>query len=197
VGDVLTLKNTDYMKAKLLKLVRYNVVGALCLLGPASVMAAEANHGQLSSSDYKFISEAAQGGMAEVQLGQIARDRASNPAVKEFAEKMVKEHTDADQQLSQLASQKGATLPTDIGASEKRETDRLLKLSGADFDRAYMKRMVRDHEKDVKEFQREAKKASDADVQSFADKTLPTLQEHLKMAQDVDNNIKGETPSIK
>ena len=185
------------MKAKLLKLVRYNVVGVLCLLGPASVLAAEANHGQLSSSDYKFVSEAAQGGMAEVQLGQIARDRASNPAVKEFAEKMVKEHTDADQQLSQLASQKGATLPTDIGASEKRETDRLLKLSGADFDRAYMKRMVRDHEKDVKEFQREAKNASDADVQSFANKTLPTLQEHLKMAQDVDSNIKGEAPSIK
>jgi len=186
------------MKAKLLKLVRYNVLGVLCVLTPASIMAAEGNQGQLSSSDYKFVSEAVQGGMAEVQLGQIARDRAADPAVKQFADKMVKEHTDADQQLTQLASQKGATLPTDIPSAEKRETDRLLKLYGADFDRAYMKRMVRDHEKDVKEFQREAKKASDTDVQSWANKTLPTLQEHLKMAQDVDKNIKGETtPSIK
>ena len=186
------------MKAKLLKLIQYNVLGALCVLGSTSVMAAEANHGQLSSSDYKFVSEAAQGGLAEVQLGQIARDRASSPAVKDFADKMVKEHTDADQQLTQLASQKGATLPADIPSAEKRETDRLLKLYGADFDRAYMKRMVREHEKDVKEFEREAKKASDADVQSWANKTLPTLQDHLKMAQDVDNNIKNETaPAIK
>jgi putative membrane protein len=180
------------MKAKLLKLIRYNALGAACLLVPASVLAAE-NRGQLTSGDYKFISEAAQGGMAEVQLGQIAKDRASDPAVKQFADKMVREHSEADQKLTQLAAQKGATLPTDIPASEKRETDRLLKLSGAEFDRAYMKHMVRDHKEDVKEFERESKNASDTDVQAWAAKTLPTLQEHLRVAQDVDANVKGES----
>jgi putative membrane protein len=183
------------MKATILKLVRYNVLGGLCLLAPASVMAAGENHGQLSSSDYKFVSEAAAGGMAEVQLGQIARDRATDPAVKEFADKMVKDHSQADQQLSQLASQKGATLPTDIPAAEKRETDRLLKLSGAEFDRAYMKHMLRDHKTDVKEFERESKSAADPDVQSWASKTLPTLQDHLKMAEDIDANVKSGTSS--
>lgn len=184
------------MKAKLLKLVCCNVVGGLCLLAPLNVSAAE-NRGQLSSGDYKFMSEAAQGGMAEVQLGQIARDRASDPSVKQFADKMVKEHSDANQQLTQLASQKGATLPADIPAAEKRETDHLLKLSGSEFDRAYMKRMLRDHKEDVKEFQHEVKKASDPDVQNWATKTLPTLEDHLKMAEDIDGRIKGESTSIK
>ena len=159
------------------------------------MLAGTENHGQLSSADYKFVAEAAQGGMAEVQLGRIAQERATDPAVKEFADKMVKDHSQADQQLSQLASQKGATLPTDIPASEKRETDRLLKLSGAEFDRAYMNHMVRDHKKDVKEFERESKDAADSDVQSWAVKTLPTLQDHLKMAQDVDANVKSGTAS--
>lgn len=183
------------MKAKLLKLIRYNALGAVCLLAPASVLAAGENHGQLSSADYKFVTEAAGGGMAEVQLGQIAKDRATDPAVKQFADKMVKDHSQAGQQLTQLASQKGATLPAEIPAAEKRETDRLLKLSGAEFDRAYMNHMVRDHKKDVKEFERESQKAADLDVQSWASKTLPTLQEHLRMAQDIDTNVKNGTSS--
>ena len=79
--------------------------------------------------------------------------------------------------------------------AEKRETDRLLKLSGAEFDRAYMNHMVRDHKKDVKEFERESQKAADLDVQSWASKTLPTLQEHLRMAQDIDTNVKNGTSS--
>lgn len=183
------------MKTKLLKLIRYNALGALCLMASGSVLAAEGNRGELSSSDYKFIKEAAAGGMAEVQLGQIARDRATDPAVKQFADRMVKDHTDADKQLTQIATEKGATLPNEIPASEKRETDRLLKLSGAKFDRAYMEHMVRDHKTDVKEFEREAKKASDPDVQSWAAKTLPTLQDHLRMAEDVDKNVKSGTSS--
>jgi len=184
------------MKAKLLKLIRYNALGAICLLAPASVLAADESHGQLSSADYKFVTEAARGGMAEVQLGQIAKDRATDPAVKQFADKMVKDHSQADQQLTQLAAQKGVTLPADLPATEKRETDRLMKLSGAEFDRAYMNHMVRDHKKDVKEFERESQKAHDPDVQSWASKTLPTLQEHLKMAEDIDTNVKNGTSSI-
>jgi putative membrane protein len=184
------------MKAKLLRLIRYNALGALCLLVPASVLAAGENHGQLSSSDYKFIKEADQGGMAEVQLAQIAKDRANDPAVKQFAERMIRDHSQADQQLAELASKKGAALPMEIAASERRETDRLLKLSGPEFDRAYMKHMVSDHRTDVKEFEREAKKAADPDVQSWAAKTLTTLREHLRLAESIDANLKGGPPSF-
>jgi putative membrane protein len=184
------------MKTRLLKIVSYNVLGVLCLLASASVMATE-DHGKLTADDYKFVTDAASGGLAQVQLGQIARDRASDPGVKKFADKMIKENSDANQQLTQLASQKGVTLPTDIPVSEKKETDRLLKLSGPDFDHAYMKHVMRDHKKDIKTFQRESEKASDADVQSWATKTLPTLKEHLDMAQDINANVKGESPSIK
>jgi|HubBroStandDraft_6_1064221.scaffolds.fasta_scaffold474058_2 putative membrane protein len=184
------------MKLKLLETLRYGtVLGAICLLIPATALAADENHGQLSSSDYKFMREADLGGMAEVQLGQIAKDRATDPAVKQFAEKMVNDHTQANQQLSQLASQKGATLPTEIPASERRETDHLLKLSGPEFDRAYMKHMVSDHKTDVKAFEHAAKKSSDPDVQAWAAKTLPTLQEHLQMAKQVDSNVKNESSS--
>jgi putative membrane protein len=95
-----------------------------------------------------------------------------------------------------MAAQKHATLPAELSAPEKRETDRLLKLSGAEFDRAYMRYMVREHKADVKEFQHEATKASDPDVQSWAGKTLPTLQEHLRMAEDIDSNVNG-APTIK
>lgn len=184
------------MKMKLLNLIYYNVLGVLCLLASASVTAAE-DHGKLSASDYKFVTDAAAGGLAQVQLGQIARDRASDPGVKKFADKLVKEHSDVNEQLTQIASQKGVTLPTDISASEKRETDRLLKLSGPDFDQAYMKHIMRDHKKNIKTFARESQKAADTDVQSWAAKTLPTLQDQLKMAADINANVTTEPAAIK
>lgn len=186
------------MKAKLLKFICCNVLGGLCVLASATVMAADENRGDLSSADYKFISEAARGGMAEVELGQIAKDRATSPAVKQFAEKMITDHSAANQQLNQLASQKRVTLPAEVTASDKRESDKLMKLSGADFDRAYMKYMVRDHKEDVKEFERGSKKAKDPDIQAWADKTLPTLQQHLRDAESIDASIKnGTMPEIK
>ncbi len=186
------------MKTKLLKLVRRNVLGILCLLVAVSVTAAETDtHGKLSASDYKFVTEAASGGMAQVQLAQIARDRAADPGVKKFADKLVKDNADTSQKLTQLASEKGVILPTDIPTAEKRETDHLLKLSGPDFDRAYMKHVMSGHKKDIKTFQRETEKASDADVQSWAAKTLPSLRENLDMAKDINDNVRGESPSIK
>jgi|SRR5580704_14988945 putative membrane protein len=178
------------MKAKLLKLIRYNFVGAICLLLPITALAADENRGQLNSSDYKFMRGAAEGGIAEVQLGQIAKERASDPAVKNFADRMIGDHGQANQQLTQLATQKGATLPAEISSSERRETDRLTKLSGPEFDRAYMKCMVRMHKADMKEFEREAKDGNDPEVQAWSAKTLSTLQAHLRLAEDVDANLK-------
>jgi putative membrane protein len=142
-------------------------------------------------ADQHFAMEAAQGGMAEVQLGNLAKDHASGDAVKQFGQKMVDDHSKANDQLKSVASQSGVTLPTDIGAKHQAELDRLSKLNGAAFDRAYMQLMVRDHRKDVADFQKEANSGKDANLKKFASETLPTLQMHLQMAQQAASGNAG------
>ena len=146
-----------------------------------------------SSSDQRFAVEAAQGGMAEVQLGQLAKDKASNDAVKKFGQRMIDDHTKANDQLKSVASESGITLPTDVSAKDKAEMDRLSKLSGDAFDRAYMQMMVKDHKKDVAEFQKEANNGKDEKIKKFASDTLPTLQSHLQMAQDTAAKIGSQS----
>jgi putative membrane protein len=137
-----------------------------------------------------FVMKAAQGGMAEVQLGQLAKEKASSADVKSFADRMVTDHTKANDELKQIAGQKNITLPTQMDARSQATYDRLSKLSGAEFDRAYMKDMVQDHRMDVNEFRKEAQSGSDPDVKAFAAKTLPTLQEHLQQAQSTESKVK-------
>jgi putative membrane protein len=141
--------------------------------------------GQLDAADKHFMKEAAQGGMAEVQLGQLATQNAKSDEVKQFGQRMVDDHSKANDQLKQIAEQKGVTLPTDLSSKDKAEKDRLSKLQGEAFDRAYMQAMVTDHKKDVAEFKKEASNAKDSDVKNFASQTLPTLEDHLKQAQQV------------
>jgi putative membrane protein len=147
---------------------------------------------KISSSERKFMEKAALGGIAEVQLGQLATEKAAAPAVRQFGQRMVDDHGKANDELKQLASQKGVTLPTTMDKSSQKEHDRLSKLSGAEFDRAYMKHMVSDHRKDVSEFKSEASKAKDADLKQFVQKTLPVLEEHLKLAQTDESIAKNE-----
>ncbi|HXS52106.1 MAG TPA: DUF4142 domain-containing protein [Usitatibacter sp.] len=146
----------------------------------------------LSHGDRKFIEEAAKGGMAEVALAKIAEQRASSPEVKQFAQKMDEDHSKANEQLRTLAQEKGVTMPGGPKAGDKHEESKLSKLQGQDFDRAYMDHMVKEHQKDVKEFQKEAQKAKDADVKSFAQQTTPILQEHLQLAQNADAAVGGK-----
>ena len=145
--------------------------------------------GKMASSDTKFMTEAARGNMAEVELGRLATERGSSDAVKQFGQRMVSDHGKANDELKQLAQQKGVTLPTDLDSKHRKTMDRLSKLSGAEFDKAYAKDMVRDHDKDVKEFQREAQKAHDADLKSWAGKTLPVLQEHQQQAREMSASV--------
>jgi putative membrane protein len=140
---------------------------------------------KLSASDSKFIKEAAVGGMEEVQLGQLAAQKATDPDVKNFGQKMVDDHSKANDQLKQLASQKGVTVASTLPPSKQKDVDQLSKLSGAAFDKKYVSMMVQDHKKDVAEFKKESTKAKDTDVKSFASTTLPTLQDHLKMIEDI------------
>jgi putative membrane protein len=145
--------------------------------------------GKLSPADKTFVRKAAEGGMAEVKLGELAKEKGSNPAVKSFGERMVKDHSKANDQLKGVASKEGVTLPDSMDAKDKALYDRLSAMSGEAFDKAYMRAMISDHEKDVSEFRRESQNATDPEVKQFASQTLPTLEEHLRMAKDTGSQV--------
>jgi putative membrane protein len=104
---------------------------------------------------------------------------------------MVDDHSKASEELMQLAQQKGVTPPKEPGGKHKQLRDRLSKLSGAEFDRTYANERVKEHKKDVAEFRREADRGADPEVKAWAAKTLPTLQDHLKLAQEMAAEVKG------
>jgi putative membrane protein len=137
----------------------------------------------------KFATNAAQGGMAEVELGRLATQRAGDASVREFGARMVADHSRANTELKSIAGQKGIQLPSDLNSEQKSEVDKLAKMSGAEFDKEYMSAMVKDHETDVKDFQTEASEGNDPEIKSFASKTLPILQGHLQMARDTATKV--------
>lgn len=146
-----------------------------------------------TTADHAFAMAAANGGLAEVEMGKLAADHAASADVKKFGQRMVDDHGKANEELGALLTQKGLTPPTALSGKEKATYDRLAKLNGAAFDRAYMSDMVKDHETDVKEFEHESTKGKDPDLKAFAGKTLPTLQDHLKMARETHSKLSGGT----
>jgi putative membrane protein len=136
-------------------------------------------------SDSDFAKEAAQGGMAEVKLGQLAQEKGSSDEVKQFGKKMVDDHSQANDKLKSVASQENVNLPEGLSKKDQATYDKLSKLSGDAFDRAYARDMLKDHQDDIAAFQREARNGRDAGIKSFASETLPTLQDHLKMAREM------------
>jgi putative membrane protein len=146
----------------------------------------------LSSSDRKFMMEAAAGGMAEVEMARLAVDKASSDDVKKYAQQMIDDHTAANTELMQIASQKGVTLPAGPDAKHMALMEKLRGMSGADFDRMYIKEAgVGDHSKMEKLFMKESTGGKDTDARAFASKTLPTVQMHLKMARDMSGQMAG------
>lgn len=149
---------------------------------------AQGIHGKdtpLSAKDRDFMRMAAQGGLTEVRLGEIAEKQAASDGVKQFGQQMVQDHSKANDELKALAASKGVTLPTTPGAKNEKVIATLSKLSGVAFDKAYVSDMVKDHKEDVSEFAKAAKKCKDPDVKAWAQKTLPTLQMHLKHVQSL------------
>lgn len=144
---------------------------------------------QLAGSEQAFVKEAATGGLMEVELGRLATEKASSPEVKQFGQRMVDDHGKANQELSTIAQQKNVQVPTELTGKAKADYDRLSKLSGEQFDRAYMQMMVRDHRKDVSDFRKQSTGAKDPDLKSFASQTLPTLEEHLKLAEQTQSSL--------
>jgi len=146
-----------------------------------------------SSALAGFARKAAVGGLLEVELGRLAAEKSSNDRVKEFGQRMVNDHTKANAELKLAAGAQEVELPAEIDARHKATIDRLSKLSGAKFDKAYMRDMVEDHEKDVAEFEKAAAHSGDSPIKNFAGKNLSTLREHLKMAREVDRELSGKT----
>lgn len=136
-------------------------------------------------NDKKFLKKAAEGGMEEVAIGNLAAQKGATPAVRQFGQKLVADHTKAADQLKQVAAQQNMDVPTSLGAKQQRQVNKLAKLSGAKFDKAFAKREVKDHRKDIQAFQREARYGSNPSVKQFASNQIPVLEQHLNIAKNL------------
>jgi putative membrane protein len=137
----------------------------------------------MTNEDKEFVTKAGIGGLAEMQMGSLALQKASNAEVKAFAQRMLTDHSKANAELAQFATAKGLALATELTGDPKAALEHLTNLSGAEFDKAYMQHMVEDHEKAVAEFDKASTSATDMDLKAWAGRTLPTLKEHLELAK--------------
>lgn len=144
---------------------------------------------ELAEVDMEFATDAAQGGLKEVQLGELAQQQAESVEVQQFGQRMVDDHGMANEQLMEIAQQKGIELPQELAGDAQQLYEELQQKSGQEFDQAYMDEMVSDHEEDVETFQEYAESGQDPDLTSFAEQTLPVLQEHLELAQQTQKQI--------
>jgi len=144
----------------------------------------------VEEADAKFTTEAAVGGMAEVELGKMALEKSSNPQVKEFATMMVKDHGMANTELMAIAKQKNITLPSTVDDEHKKKMEDLSKKTGTDFDKAYVSAMVDGHKSTLKLMEDESKDGKDADLKAFATKTAPIVQSHLQMINKINDSMK-------
>lgn len=144
-----------------------------------------AEAGKLAEADQKFVEKVAQDGIAEADLGALAKERAKSDEVKQFAQRMIDDHGKANEQLEEIAKNKGAVVPTEAGEEHSKIRAELADLKGEEFDQKYMAAMAEGHQKAVDLFQKEIESGQDADVKAFAEQTLPTIKEHLSQAQSM------------
>ena len=155
-------------------------------LVPINAVSVKAQKSMLSMQDEKFMKNAVSGGMFEVKMGEFAAKQATDEKVKSFAQRMVADHSKANQELMDTAKKVGFMVPDAMDNKDQRMYDSLAKLEGSKFDSEYIKHMVKDHEKDIDEFKKEAKDGKNADVKQFAQNSIPTLEEHLRMAKEAE-----------
>ena len=147
--------------------------------------------GQPSPVDRMFVGKAMQGSMAEVQLGQLTLQKSNNPQVKEFAQRMIDDHTKLNEQMKPVAQQLGVTVPDQISKGDRKTMAKLQGLSGSAYDQAYIKDMVKDHKQDLNEFQMEASSGQDQTAKDAANQGSKIIAQHLQMAQQMakDQNV--------
>lgn len=161
--------------------------------GPMGINTPDNQPMSSKSDDKKFLKDAAQGGLLEVELGKLAAQKASRDDVKQFGQTMVDDHTKANDQLKQVASKENVSIPDALDSKHQSRLDKLSKLSGGDFDKAYIKDQLKDHQTDVREFSTEAQSGTDPNIKAFASSTLPVLQHHLEMVKGLNKSEKGSS----
>jgi putative membrane protein len=166
------------------------VLSAVCSLATAALLcgasaAIAQNTTSPSVSDKKFVQEALQGGAAEVELGQLAVQKASSEDVKQFGQKMMDDHTKMGDQMKDVAKKEGISIPNGVPAKDKELETKLKSLSGESFDNAYIKAMLKDHQHDLSEFKKEANSGNDTSIKDAASQGQQIISEHLKMVQDI------------
>jgi putative membrane protein len=179
---------------------RIGLAVALAWLGAGSgVAVADPPRDQTSSTkaalapnDREFVQKAGAGGLAEVKLAKLALDKGQSTEVKQFARRMLADHSKANTELKQIAERKHADFPTALDGDNQVLYDKLAKLDGAEFDKQYMQAMVKDHDEDVAEFKQFAQGGTDADLKQFAMKTLPVLEHHDSMAKEGDKTLENK-----
>lgn len=165
------------------------VNAAVLLLFGAAMAYAQKPAATLARSDERFMKDAAEGGMDEVKLGEMAQQNASSDHVKSFARRMVTDHAKLNHELRTLANHKSVTLPSDISITQQASNKLLSTKNGESFDKSYMAAMIRDHKNDIHAFQKEASSGTDPDARAYASKALPMLREHLRMAGKVEHEV--------
>jgi len=139
---------------------------------------------KLARADRKFIQQAAESGMFEVEIARLAESKASSPDVRELATTLARDHSKANDELVRLANSKKVELPAAPPHGKRKDIEKMAKLSGSEFDHRFLREVgIKNHEEDIRKFEQESAKAKDADLRAWVDKTLPTLREHLAMAQ--------------
>jgi putative membrane protein len=146
-------------------------------------------------TDTEFAQKAAEANMAEVKLGQLAEQKGTTDTVKDFGKRMVTDHTTAEENLKSAALKDKITLPSALDSKDQAVYDSLSKLSGEAFDRAYARDMVRDHRIDVAEFRHEGNDGKSVAIKGFASQTLPTLEDHLKLAREMNRDVSAKNIS--
>jgi len=168
----------------------FSAAGVLLLtLGWAivSVSAQEKGKEEKAFDDAEFVKKAASGGLFEVELGKVAKAKATDGEVRKFADRMVTDHTKANEQLANVAKAAGYAVSAKLMPKHQEHLDKFKKDNSKGFDRNYMKHMVEDHEEDVAMFDRASREAKHAELKAFAAKVLPTLKEHLQMAKRIND----------
>src|SRR4051812_1467187 len=172
-------------------LTRIWLLSTAMLVLPALTLAQENKGKGKAFSDIDFVKMAASGGMLEVEAGKLAQERATMPAVKQFGERMVTDHSKANKELMAVAEKMNLRIDKSMTKEHQQHFDMLKKAPQAGFDKMYMDHMVKDHDKDVMEFREASESAKNADLRQFATKTLPIIEMHDKMAKDIQSKMSG------
>jgi putative membrane protein len=179
-------------RAPMKRIMTFVGLGVLSLLVSLGQTTVAQEKMQAGHTDKTFVHKASGGGLAEVQLGQLATRQAASPDVKQFGQRMVDDHTKANKELASIARDKNMPITTELDPKHQAMADKLAKLQGEAFDREYLLGQVADHEETIALFMNQSKEGQDAELKAFASKTLPILQEHLQLVRALVAKHSGE-----